>query len=72
MCNCNQNRSTVSAESKGFNQGSIKVKLIKDHPIYIHGSYTGRLYRFNTVNDILLVDSRDVNALDSLFFQAGS
>jgi hypothetical protein len=70
MCNCNQNRSTVSAESKDFIQGNIKVRLIKDHPIYIHGSYTGRLYRFNTINDIILVDSRDVNALDGLFFQA--
>jgi len=72
MCNCNQNRMTTSGGSKALHQRTVNVKLIKDQPISIHGSYTGRLYRFNSIYDTVLVDSRDAHTLDSSFFRAES
>jgi len=63
---------TVSSGSRGSNQSIVNVKLIKDHPMSIHGGYTGRLYRFNAIHDTVLVDSRDANTLDSLFFRIES
>lgn len=72
MCNCNQNRATASGGSRGNHQRTVKVKLVKDQPISIHGSYTGRLYRFNSIYDTVFVDSRDAHTLDSSFFRAES
>lgn len=63
MCNCNKRTVYISDNSNhSFLRNrarQTKVKLIAEEPLVVNGDYTGRMYVFRWINDIILVDKRD-------------
>ncbi len=66
MCNCNQKRTTTNFGNQISNQSVAKVKLITEDPVTITGNITGRQYAFRYVNEINLVDPRDLQGLKGM------
>jgi hypothetical protein len=64
MCNCNQQRANYSSANAQPQKGVVKVKLTENTPMVINGSVTGRTYEFRKINDLNLVDRRDVISMN--------
>lgn len=63
MCNCNQQRSMYSQANNSTLKGMVKVKLTENKPLVLNGDITGRTYIFRNINDINMVDKRDVMSM---------
>ena len=66
MCNCNQSRAAHTATYSREKSGSVRVKLVKELPITLFGTFTGRMYKFSNLNDENAIDGRDLQAIDGL------
>lgn len=65
MCNCNQQRVLYTSAIPQQQRGMAKVKLTVNRPIMFNGNITGRLYEFKKINDIKLVDRRDLAGMEN-------
>ncbi len=65
MC-CNQNRVRYTNENKHAQKGMIKVILVGNTPIAIHGDISGRTYKFRKIKDSNWVDARDVVSMKEI------
>lgn len=64
MCNCNKSRAAFNEENKHAQKGTTRVKLTQNTPLVLYGNYTGRMYKFNSINDVNLIDKRDLQILE--------
>jgi len=69
MCNCSRGRTNQPRNAQIRNTGQnemVKVQLVEDSPVVFYGSYTGRAYRLNNMNQISWVDKRDAANLSGI------
>lgn len=62
MCNCNQKRAAYTA-SQNSEKGTTRVKYTGALSLVVTGAMTGRTYRFEQRNDVVLVDQRDLEGI---------